>query len=43
MKYAQSAGRRVCLVFLAAVLLFALAGCGSKSPLDPKNPVSLTV
>ena len=43
MKYAQSAGRRVCLVFLAAVLLFALAGCGSKSQKKKKNPVSLTV
>lgn len=31
------------LVCLAAVLVFMLAGCGSKGPLDPKNPVSLTV
>ena len=35
--------RRARPVFLAAVLIFTLAGCGSKSPLDPKDPVSLTV
>lgn len=28
---------------LAAVLPFVFAGCGDKSPLDPQNPVSLTV
>lgn len=35
--------KRICLAGLAAALVFALTGCGNKSPLDPKNPVSLTV
>ena len=35
--------RRMTIACLAAVLALALAGCGDKSPLDPKNPVSLTV
>ena len=35
--------RKICLAGMAAVLALAAAGCGSKSPLDPKNPVSLTV
>ena len=34
--------KRLFYVGLAAALMFT-AGCGSKSPLDPKNPVSLTV
>ena len=36
-------GRGVCTACLSAALIFTLAGCGSKSPLDPKKPVSLTV
>ena len=43
MRMTGSSGKRACLACLAAALMFALAGCGSKSPLDPKNPVSLTV
>ncbi len=43
MKMAGNAGKRAGLVCLTAVLAFSLTGCGSKSPLDPKNPVSLTV
>ena len=35
--------KRVCLACLAAVLVSGLAGCGSKGPLDPKDPVPLTV
>lgn len=35
--------KKACLVCLAAVLTLAMGGCGNKSPLDPKNPVSLTV
>ena len=35
--------KRVLLAGLAAALVFSLAGCGKKGPLDPKNPVSLTV
>ena len=35
--------KRICLVCLAAALLFVLPGCGDKSPLDPQDPVSLTV
>ncbi len=30
-------------ICLAAVLAFGVSGCGNKSPLDPDNPVSLTV
>ncbi len=30
-------------VCLAAVLTTSLTGCGNKSPLDPSNPVSLTI
>lgn len=33
----------VCVLCLTVVLTFSLAGCSHKSPLDPKNPVSLTV
>ncbi|RKI66349.1 extracellular solute-binding protein [bacterium 1xD42-67] len=43
MGYMKRSVRKVRPVFLAAVLIFTLAGCGSKSPLDPKDPVSLTV
>lgn len=43
MKRAGSTIKRIYLVCLAAMLIFALAGCGEKSPLDPKNPVSLTI
>lgn len=35
--------KKICLMCLAAILVFTLAGCGEKSPLDPQNPVSLTV
>ena len=30
-------------ICLAAVLVFGLTGCGDRNPLDPGNPVSLTV
>ena len=43
MKHVGSLWKRVCLLCLAAGAALALAGCGSKSPLDPKDPVSLTV
>lgn len=43
MKNMRSAAKRLCLVCLAALLPAALAGCASRSPLDPKDPVSLTV
>lgn len=43
MKQFRRAGRRGILITLAAVLALSLAGCGSKGPLDPKKPVSLTV
>ena len=43
MGYTRRSVRKMCPVFLAAVLIFTLAGCGSRSPLDPKDPVSLTV
>ncbi len=35
--------KKVSLLCLTAVLVFCGAGCGKKSLLDPKNPVSLTV
>lgn len=35
--------RKLCVGVLAAALTAGLSGCGAKSPLDPKNPVSLTV
>jgi multiple sugar transport system substrate-binding protein len=35
--------KKACLICLAAMLASALSGCGSKSLLDPKNPVSLTI
>jgi multiple sugar transport system substrate-binding protein len=42
-KIMERAGRKIGLICLAAALMAALAGCGAKSPLDPKDPVSLTV
>lgn len=30
-------------VLCAAILILTVAGCGSKTPLDPKNPTSITV
>ena len=35
--------KKIYLACLIAAIALALAGCGSRSPLDPKNPVSLTV
>ena len=43
MKSVKAVARRSGLACLAAVLALALTGCGEKSPLDPKDPVSLTV
>ena len=31
------------LLCLASAMAFGLTGCGDKSPLDPGNPVSLTI
>ena len=42
-KMTASPARRGVQLVLAAALALILAGCGSKSPLDPKDPVSLTV
>ena len=36
-------GRRAAAFCLAAALMASLSGCGDKSPLDPANPVSLTI
>ena len=33
----------LCLCLLAGALAGALTGCGAKGPLDPKNPVTLTM
>lgn len=43
MRIMRSAARRLSLVCLTAAMALSLAGCGNKSPLDPKDPVSLTV
>ena len=40
MKRAGGITRQVCL---AAVMAFTLTGCKEKSPLDPDEPVTLTV
>lgn len=39
----KSGRKTVKYICLAAGLAFALTGCGNKSPLDPDDPVSLTV
>ena len=43
MKVTATAGKKICLICLTAALAAVLAGCGDKGPLDPKDPVSLTV
>lgn len=43
MEMTRSRVKKRYFICFAAVLVFILAGCGSKSLLDPKNPVSLTV
>ncbi|MDE7247090.1 MAG: extracellular solute-binding protein [Lachnospiraceae bacterium] len=35
--------KRMLCAFCVLGLVFATAGCGNKSPLDPKNPTSITV
>lgn len=35
--------KKLCIFGFMTVIVFGLSGCGNKSPLDPKNPVSLTV
>ena len=39
----RTSKKRIYYLWSAAVLALALAGCGKKTPLDPDNPVSLTV
>ena len=39
----KNAGRRIGAMLLAGTLVCGLSGCGQKSPLDPGDPVSLTV
>lgn len=43
MRMLNSMAKHLALACLAGAMVFSLAGCGSKSPLDPKDPVSLTV
>ncbi len=43
MRILNGAARRLAPALLAAAMALSLAGCGDKNPLDPKNPVSLTV
>ncbi len=40
MKYSGKITKSICILI---TLAFILPGCGSKGPLDPKNPVTLTV
>lgn len=40
MKYSGKITKSICIMI---ILAFVLPGCGSKGPLDPKNPVTLTV
>ncbi len=40
MKYSGKTTKSICI---CAALALGLSGCGSNGPLDPKNPVSLTV
>ena len=39
----KSRSKAVPILCLTAALAAALTGCGNKSPLDPRDPVSLTV
>ena len=43
MKIAGNRWKKGCLACLTAALMLIPAGCGEQSPLDPKDPVSLTV
>ena len=43
MKIMDGLAKSLAPACLAAAMAFSLAGCGSKGPLDPKDPVSLTV
>lgn len=43
MRMLNSMAKHLALACLAGAMAFSLAGCGSKGPLDPKDPVSLTV
>ena len=43
MKRIMNAIKRTGAVSLALILAANMAGCGKKSLLDPKNPVSLTI
>lgn len=43
MRIMNSAAKRLATACLAAAMGLSVAGCGSKSLLDPKDPVSLTV
>ena len=39
----KNSGRFIKYLCLAAVLVFGCTGCGNNGPLDPNNPVSLTI
>ena len=43
MSNTESVFKKLSLFCLAVTIILGLGGCGKKSPLDPKNPVSLTV
>lgn len=43
MKNSKIVGKKLGVFCFVTVMAIGLAGCGKKSPLDPKDPVSLTV
>lgn len=43
MNHPNNSIKRLCAACLTLLLIFGLAGCGSKSPLDPDDPVTLTI
>ena len=43
MKKSKIVGKKTGVFCFVTVMALGLAGCGEKSPLDPKDPVSLTV
>ncbi len=43
MRNSKSIGKKIGIFCFAAVVALGFSGCGDKGPLDPKDPVSLTV
>ena len=43
MRGSKSLNKKAAILCFAAAMAVGAGGCGGKSPLDPKDPVSLTV